>query len=78
MARSRSSSGSHSHHLKALVKKDPEFKALVAKHGMPRGPKDCTEMNPGDVCMVSNCVDGKRIEMRCKGGACTDYKVVPC
>jgi hypothetical protein len=69
----------HSRHLNELVKKDPKFKALVAKHGMPRGPKDCTEMNPGDICMVSNCVDGKRIEMRCDGsGGCTDYKVVPC
>ena len=66
-------------HLTKLAKADPKFKALVNKYGTPRGPKDCTELNPGDVCMVTDCVDGKRIVMRCDGsGGCTNYSEESC
>lgn len=66
-------------HLTRLAAADPKFKTLIAKYGMPRGPKDCTELNPGDVCMVTDCVDGKRIVMRCDGtGGCTSYSEEAC
>lgn len=66
-------------HLTRLAAADPKFKTLVAKYGRPRGPKDCTELNPGDVCMVTDCVDGKRIVMRCDGtGGCTSYSEEAC
>lgn len=77
--KSRSTTKPHSAHLTKLVAKDANFKTLVAKYGMPRGPKDCTELNPNDICMVTDCVDGKRIVMRCDGnGACTRYSEEPC
>lgn len=69
----------HAHHLKKLAEADPHFKALVGKFGMPRATKDCSEMNPGDPCMVTDCVDGKRIVMKCDGsGGCTRYSVEEC
>jgi hypothetical protein len=68
-----------SSHVTRLIKSDAKFKALIKQYGMPRAAKDCTELNKGDICMVTDCVDGKRIVMRCDGsGGCTDYSEEPC
>jgi hypothetical protein len=70
----------HEAHLVALMKSDRKFKRLIAKYGMPKaGPKDCTELNQGDVCMETKCFKGKKIVMKCDGsGGCTQYFEVPC
>jgi hypothetical protein len=67
-------------HLMKLTKSDPKFKKLVAKYGMPQtGPKSCTELNEGDVCMETECVNGKKIVMKCDAsGGCTQYSEVAC
>jgi hypothetical protein len=67
-------------HVTKLAKTDPKFKKLVTKYGMPQaGPKDCTELNENDVCMMTACNNGKRIVMRCDGsGGCTRYSEEPC
>lgn len=62
-----------------LIKTDSKFKALTKKYGLPRAPKDCTELNKGDVCMVTDCVDGKRMVIKCNGsGGCDDYHEEDC
>jgi hypothetical protein len=67
-------------HLEMLLKSDLKFKQLVEKYGMPKaGPKSCTELEPGDVCMETDCVDGKKLVMTCDGsGGCTRYSEVSC
>ncbi len=83
MARTRVTKRSHSAtrraNLTKLAKADRKFKALVSTYGVPRSPRDCTELSPGDICMVTDCVNGKRIVMRCDGsGGCTKYSEEPC
>jgi hypothetical protein len=69
----------HVTHVNRLIKSDTKFKALVKQYGKPRATKDCTELSKGDICMVTDCVDGKRIVMRCDGsGGCTDYSEESC
>jgi hypothetical protein len=70
----------HHAHLMALTKTDTKFKSLVAKYGMPQpGPKSCTELNEGDICMETKCFNGKKIIMKCDGsGGCTQYSEVAC
>ena len=67
-------------HLETLLKTDLKFKALVDKYGLPQaGPKSCTELNEGDVCMETLCRNGMKLVMRCDGsGGCTNYSEEPC
>ena len=66
--------------IRELLETDREFKALVDKYGTPESVgKDCTELKPGEICMQTDCVDHKRIVMRCDGsGGCTVYALEDC
>jgi hypothetical protein len=62
-----------------LLLQNPEFKALVDKHGKPKpGPKTCDQLNDGDICMETDCNNGKKIVMKCRGNECVDYSEVDC
>jgi hypothetical protein len=59
---------------------DSTFKSLVDTYGQPKtSGGDCTTKQAGDICMESDCVNGKKIVMKCDGsGGCTDYEEVDC
>jgi len=59
--------------------RDEKFKALVEKYGEPKaGPKTCDQLNEGDICMETDCYQGKKLVMKCKGRECVDYSEVNC
>ena len=64
----------------ALIASDGTFANLVQVHGTPVAVKDCTvDGQPGDICMEGNCVNGKKLVMRCdNSNGCTVYDTVPC
>jgi hypothetical protein len=68
-------------HVTKLLQSDPEFKTLVAKYGRPRvrGRTSSLGFNPGDICMMTQCYQGKRIVMRRdNAGNCTRYSEEAC
>jgi len=73
----------HVKHINALAKADPAFKRLIAKYGMPKPTVMQAHVaslaNAGEICMETDCVDGKKIVMR-RGatGDCTEFSEVPC
>lgn len=66
--------------MQELIGADPNFRSLVSIYGQPAVTGgDCSTKKPGDICMESDCVDGKKIVMRCdESGDCTVYEEVPC
>lgn len=64
----------------ALIRVDPDFARLVQIYGRPTRIKDCTiDGNPGDICMVGNCVNGKRLVLKCDDTfGCTIREEIPC
>jgi hypothetical protein len=67
--------------MNAMIATDRAFAALVQVHGVPVAVVDCTaaSSNPGDICMEGNCVNGKKLVMRCdQNNGCTVYDTVPC
>lgn len=67
--------------LDALINSNMKFKRLVAIYGKPKPVGSCgdPDANPGDICMESNCVNGKKLVMRCdKTNGCTVHAEIPC
>jgi hypothetical protein len=62
------------------IANDPTFATLVHALGLPVAIVDCAAGGrPGEICMESNCVNGKKLVMRCdQGHGCTVYEVVRC
>jgi hypothetical protein len=62
-----------------LSKSDAKFKKLVGQYGLPEPVSGASGKNPGDICMETDCVDGKKIVMRRdKSGDCTEYSEEDC
>ena len=73
----------HVRHIEGLAKADPKLKRLVAKYGVPKpiakAAFAAAAVRPGDICMETDCVDGKKIVMRRdNSGNCTEYSEVDC
>jgi|SRR5215469_2473072 len=62
------------------IANDPTFAVLVHALGIPVAIVDCTTGgHQGEICMESNCVNGKKLVMKCdQSNGCTDYEVVRC
>lgn len=62
------------------IANDPTFAVLVHALGIPAAIVDCTAGgHQGEICMESNCVNGKKLVMKCdQSNGCTDYEVVRC
>jgi hypothetical protein len=66
--------------MQAKIESDNTFRGLVETYGHPAATGgDCSTKHAGDICMESDCVNGKKIVMKCNSsGGCTEYAVVPC
>lgn len=66
--------------LRSMLKKDLVFASLVDLHGEPVATVDCREGgHENEICMEGNCVNGKKLVMRCnKSNGCDRWDVVPC
>jgi hypothetical protein len=62
------------------IANDATFAVLCHALGIPAAIKNCAAGGqPGDMCMESNCVNGKKLVMRCdQSNGCTVYEVVRC
>lgn len=64
-----------------LINTNPHFRTLVATYGRPKEVGNCGDpaSNPGDICMESDCVSGKKLIMRCNNSnGCTEHDEIPC
>ncbi len=73
----------HVKHINALAKANPAFKRLIAKYGAPKPTIKRAHIasvaSAGEICMETDCVDGKKIVMRRDAaGDCTEFSEVPC
>jgi hypothetical protein len=66
--------------MNAKIRNDLIFGTLVEALGRPVAVKDCTkDGQPGDICMEGNCVNGKKLVMKCdESNGCTVYTVERC
>lgn len=64
--------------LESFINSNNDFKALVDVYGQPKAIGGGCQ-NEGVICMESNCVNHKKIQIKCnKSGGCDDYAVVDC
>jgi hypothetical protein len=67
-------------HMLHLINTDKGFRSLVGTYGAPvYAQGDCSHASPGDICLETACVAGKKLVMKCDATkGCTEYEEMPC